>query len=200
MKTASHQSRLIVAAAAFFEARDVLEALAAHSRPVTFIEVGIGAIKSAQIAARTTALINNRPVLFIGSCGTSDEFRGPELISARSVTWAPADVRHGESYLIPFAEPEVALDPLTRSGLLNECIISCSASITSRKDPQSGIYENLELYGVASAWKCRTSNFRSILGVTNLLGPDAHLQWKANHKEVGRLTAVFVAEHLDLFT
>lgn len=192
MTFSDSNTRLIIAAAALFEAKEVLDVLSAKLVPVTFIEVGIGAIKSAQIAARTASLVAGRDVLFIGSCGTSNLFCKPSIISAASVQWEPPDVRHGESYLIPHAEPEIALDVLP--GKLAVGKISCSGSITLRAENSADIYENLELYSVASTWRPTVHRFWSILGVTNQLGPNAHQEWKKNFRDAAKLTADLVRD------
>ena len=189
--------RFIVAAAALFEASATMKILTEAGVPFTFIEVGIGAIKSAHIAARTTELVRGRPILFLGSCGTS-QFSECQLVTAKSVAWAPADVRHGESYLIPGIEPLITLDAI-QANTMRICDISCSSSITSRAEKKPDIYENLELYSTASAWRSVAGMFWSILGVTNQLGPNAHAQWKKHHGDVAHMTATFLKTHLDLF-
>lgn len=190
-------SRLIVAAAAAFEAEAALNVLCSNHVSFTFIEVGIGALKSAQVAARMRDLVLGRPVLFLGSCGAS-QFSQCELIAAACVSWAPADVRHGESYLIPDKEPPVVLSPLPVPSL-RACEISCSSSITSRSEKSVHVYENLELYSTAMSWQPIATAFWGLLGVTNELGPQAHAQWKKYHTEVAELTSLFLNEHLDKF-
>lgn len=190
--------RLIVASAALFEAKETLAVFESRGIPVTFIEVGVGAIRSAQITSRLADLVTGRPVLFLGSCGTSNSFHHPTLITGRTVHWAPADVRFGESYLIPGVEPQIELSPLSVN-FLKECAVSCSASITSRVEKNPDVYENLELYSTASAWRHRTAQFWSVLGITNQLGPHAHADWKKHFRDVAHLTAKFVEEHLQLF-
>lgn len=185
-------SRLIVAAAASFESEAALKILSAEGVPFTFIEVGIGAIKSAQIAARMRDLVRCRPVLFLGSCGAS-RFSQCELITVDYVNWAPPDVRHGESYLIPGKEPPLKLNPLPVPSL-RVGTVSCSSSITSRAERTDHVYENLELYSTAASWLPVASEFWSLLGITNELGPKAHAQWKKHHLEVAALTATFLRE------
>lgn len=196
---AESTTRLIIASAACFEVKELLNLLAVKRIPTTFIEVGIGSIKSAQVAARTTSLVAGRSVLFIGSCGSSEALSSDKLISGTTVVWAPPDVRHKESYLVPNAEPGIVLDPLPEGISIRQEGISCSSSITLRSEKSAGVFENLELYSVASAWRSSCRNFWSMLGVTNQLGPNAHQEWKKNFRDVAQLTANFIDAHLEKF-
>ncbi|MCX6127257.1 MAG: hypothetical protein NTV34_21250 [Proteobacteria bacterium] len=191
--------RLVIAAAGGFEAEPLLAAMSALNFPFTFVEVGIGSTKASLIACALRGMVYNRTVLFIGSCGASREVTDAFLVCPSSVVWRPSDVRHGDSYLIPGAEPRIPLDRPSFLTQLPAVEVSCAGSITLRPEIIEEVYENLELYSVASAWAPIAKNLVGILGVTNQLGPQAHLQWQLNHRLVANLTASLVSQNLEEF-
>lgn len=196
MKFSSQHSsrRLILIAAARFEAAPTMSFLADLGIPYTFIEVGVGAVMAARVATSLRSLAVERDVLFLGSCGTSNFFQASTLVTPREVLWNPSDVRRRSGYLVTNAEPGISLTPIPA---LTVVTVSCSGSITLQKEDEPDIYENLELYSVAAALGGVCRRFSAVLGVTNELGPRAHEQWKAHFKNISDLTATHLKEHID---
>lgn len=186
---------LIVSAAAFFEASAVIEVLSALGVRTTFLEVGIGAIRSAQIATALKSVVTNREVLFLGSCGTSNAFSSPHLVTASSAAWKPGDVRQGRGYLISDTHPLIQTTPIASIDLMAQVEISCAASITLVVEEKPNVFENLEFYSVASSWHEITGRITSIFGVTNHLGPTAHAEWKSHFRKVAQDSADFISKH-----
>lgn len=199
MSSTSTASRLIIASAGRFEALSLLGELSQAGIAHTYIEVGVGAVRSALISKSLQAIARDRVVIFVGSCGQSKFFSKPYLVHPEKVNWAPSDVRSGRGYLVPGAEPTLSLSRIQTTETICRVEVSCAASITLHDDPKDHVFENLELYSVASAWQGVAKNFFAILGVTNQLGPDAHQQWKQHHGEVSRETADFVMRNLKFF-
>jgi len=50
--------------------------------------------------------------------------------------------------------------------------------------PESGLVENLELFGVAKVADAMQIPWSALLGVTNYIAKDAHQQWHERHQEV----------------
>ena len=184
-------SRLVVASAARFEAENLLQVLARQNRVVTFVEVGVGPIRSAAVSMSLRKIVAGRPVLFVGSCGASLFSGSPTLIAADSVEWRPVDVRAGDSYVVQNTETLKPLSPLNFDHNLPRVQVSCSGSITLKAELKENVFENLELYSVACSWLGVCQSFSAVLGVTNQLGPDAHLEWRQNFKIIGAQIANF---------
>jgi hypothetical protein len=190
----SHQ--LILAAAAQFEAIPTMAVLNRLKINYTFIEIGIGAVNAGIIAGRLSALIVDRDVIFIGSCGQSSPLQDPYLVECESVSWQPGDVRQNHAYLIPGVEPILSLNSWGEASSLPKASISCSGAISLVKETRPAIFENLELYSVARSWQSAARSFRAVLGVTNEMGPDSHNQWKKNFGRVTIMTAEWLHDYL----
>jgi hypothetical protein len=192
MRKFSHSNRIVVASAAKFEATPLLDKLIYRGISFTYIEVGIGAIRSAQISSSFRKVVQGRTILFVGSCGSSSNFTEPYLISPNAVKWNPIDVRQSRSYLVKNAEPKYLLSPhseLNQDGNTTE--VSCSSSISLDFEPSPNVFENLELYSVCANWVQICARFYCTLGVTNQLGPNSHESWLKYHRDAAIKTAIF---------
>ncbi|MCX6119382.1 MAG: hypothetical protein NT027_17725 [Proteobacteria bacterium] len=188
-------NRLVIASAAMFEAKATISLFEKKNIPFTYIEIGIGAIQASAMSKSLSPLVEGRHVLFLGSCGTSATFNSPYLVQAESVHWSPGDVRRGQGYLVPNAEPSIQLRSLSAQRI-DSVEIVCSSSIALLSEDKPDIYENLELYSVARNWMPLAETMTAVLGVTNHIGPHAHSEWVKNFKDVAFQTSNYFEQLL----
>lgn len=164
---------------------------------VAFLRTGVGTPRA--VAALSKALMLGQmqgstveAVLFVATAGTySSTFALGRAYLVSKAHWTDGDLLLGRSYL-----------PRLQKGYesLNSCLqpfsdekisaistpgISLDEEL-SRKLCEVGTLENLELYGVAMAAQDFGIPWGAVLGVSNMVGPGAHSEWKENHIEASR--------------
>jgi purine-nucleoside phosphorylase len=150
--------------------------------------VGIGPVNAAARAA--TILERQKPdaVILIGTGGSYNG--GPPIgtaIAANRVglTWGVAAM--GLGYVPrpppPLACSEDLLDRLEipRHDVLTTGAITTDLTLASRLGDDWQV-EHLEAYGVAYAAHAAQIPFVVVLGISNVVGPDAHTQWLTNRE------------------
>jgi purine-nucleoside phosphorylase len=154
---------------------------------------GVGAIAAAVATARLLAGECPRQVLFVGTCGGYDErlpvgslLRVPEVLALSldeldGRAYRPEiEVRRWPATLameppLPFPAFSVAVPPgITRSAEGARRLGTVAAA------------EHLELSGVYAACHAAGVPCGAALAVANRVGPEAHLEWRANHEAVSR--------------
>jgi hypothetical protein len=188
----------ILVAAAPFEIEPASELLAkagvSHS---TFI-VGIGALRAAEKCSELAEACRGKHVVFIGTCGTFGTYIPLEIVEVQSIHWLPVGVRLGQAYTINGTMPSLHLRAGPTSKVrarLVDAVCCSEISITSvlpRDYVPDSLVENVELYSVAGAILGTAATFRAFLCVTNKVGPDSHVSWKANFKSAAMATANFL--------
>ncbi len=180
---------------------------------IRFCSVGIGSVAAAaataEILSSSIAAGEIPSVLFIGTAGSVDEVPRFTLVSATSTMFSDAGVCSGRAYL-----PAGAIEPILsdeRKGrkileMVGEASVRfasiySSPSITSDAtlarelaDRTQARFENLELFGVASAAARFGVPWNAVCPVTNIVGPDAHAEWKKN----ATAASEYLAEHFEL--
>jgi hypothetical protein len=186
---------IVVASAAKFEVSALLQLLDSQEISYCYLEVGIGAIRSSKLAEAMKQLVIGRNVLFVGTCGSSEQARVGQVVTAGVCAWKPISVNLQASYLISGIEEPICLDPLS-SDSLPVVEISCSSTITkiNLKNSETCRFENIELYSVATCWRELAGKFFTLMGVTNLIGPDSHEQWLSNHRSMAEKTSKYILE------
>lgn len=200
----SFDHKILVVAAARFEAEPTLKLLDQMKYPYEFFAIGVGCILAAKRCYDLAAKAKGKYTFYIGSCGIFGDFKSPYLVSANIVYWMPTCSRIGVSLDFSKFYPPIKLKEssgtLSRFNILTSSSVSLTDkfSLSARgvfKD-ESVLAENMELYSVAEA--LNTSNkLWTILGVTNSIGKKAHSQWNNHHKEVANLSAVFIRKTLN---
>ena len=156
--------------------------------------VGVGPVIAAANSARLLAEHQPRRVVLIGTAGSYSG--GPDIGDAvvsrtLGLSWGVATLGLG---YVPRAPGPSSGDPamIERSGLTPHDVLTVGAVTT---DPDLGerlgegwTVEHLEAYAVA--WACARASipFVAVFGITNEVGPDAHLQW-LTHREQAQSTA-----------
>ncbi len=150
---------------------------------------GVGALGAAAVTARLLAERPTSKVLFVGTCGAYDErLAVGDLLSASAAIAVSLDVLEGRAYragaevtrwtsgwALPWPAFPVAVPPA----------ITCTAA-GARLLAAVAAAEHLELSGVFAAAHAAGVPVAGALAVANRVGPDAHLEWKANHARVSR--------------
>jgi nucleoside phosphorylase len=179
----------------------LLRAHPAEGKGVTLAAVGVGLVDAAVGAARAIAAAKPARVIFVGTAGVypsavralpigtaalADEVRLISSAALRGQAYAPAP-------LVSSAATTKALrDQLARGTTLPVATVACPVAITkapslARKLGATGAaLENLEAFSVARAADAAGIPFAAVLGVSNVVGPNAHAEWRANHLAASR--------------
>jgi nucleoside phosphorylase len=152
------------------------------------VVVGIGPVASGVSAAST--LVTHKPdvVVMVGTCGAYPG--GPAIgttVVSRRIGLAFGVAAMGLGY-VPRPLPPLSADPaiLARLTIPQVNVLTCGAVSTDTKLAErladGWQVEHLEAFGVA--WACHMANvpFCAILGIANIVGPNAHLEWLANRE------------------
>ena len=152
---------------------------------------GVGAVTAAVTTAGFLAELKPSRVLFVGTCGAYDDRLAiGDLLEASEALSVSLEALEGRAYR-PAAEcvrwpATLALTPPL--GLPTHTV-AVSTAIT--KDPE-GVQRfaecapagHLELTGVFAACHGAGVPCGAVLGVANRVGPEAHVEWKANNAQV----------------
>lgn len=148
---------------------------------------GVGALAAARETARLIAEERPGRILFIGTCGGyPGRLETGECISASEAIATSLDEREGRCYRpgieetrwpatwpLPLPAHRVAVTPgITRS-------LEGAARLGELAEA-----EHLELSGVFAAAKAAGVPVGAALAVANAVGPNAHEEWKANHRRL----------------
>jgi nucleoside phosphorylase len=184
--------------------RRLLRASPEAARDVALAAVGVGTIDAAIGAATEIARARPRRVIFVGTAGVypgqdpalaigsvavADELRLVSTATLRGDAYHPAP-------LVAAAETTPALRArLARAGGGDAppiTTVACPLAITqttalARRIAATGAaLENLEAFAVARAATAARLPFAAVLGISNVVGPKAHAEWRANHLPASR--------------
>jgi nucleoside phosphorylase len=175
---------------------------AARARAVALEAVGVGTVDAA--VGATAAIARTRPtrVIFVGTAGVYPSAARAFPIGVATVAGelrlvSTATLR-GDAYqpapLVASAEPSVALSaglargasPRARAPVACPLAITRTAALARRIAATGAALENLEAFAVARAAAAARLPFAAVLGVSNIVGPRAHAEWRANHLAASR--------------
>jgi nucleoside phosphorylase len=185
--------------------RRLLRAARRGARDVALEAIGVGTIDAAVGAANAIARVRPRRVIFVGTAGVYPGAARTFTIGAAAVAGelglvSTATLR-GDAYhpapLVATAEATPALrDRLARASADGAATpvarVACPLAIThtmalARRIAATGAaLENLEAFAVARAASMARVPFAVVLGVSNVVGPKAHAEWRANHLGASR--------------
>jgi nucleoside phosphorylase len=165
--------------------------------------LGVGPVVAAVRAATLIGLYQPTRVVMIGTGGAYGG--GPpigEAIVASRVGWSYGVAAMGLGYVPRPPQPVEAdpalLDrlPLARHPVLTVGAVTTDPTLASRLSDGWSV-EHLEAYGVAFA--CRESGvpFVVVLGISNVVGPDAHIQWLTHRDAAQDAARAAIAPLLD---
>lgn len=154
---------------------------------------GVGALAAARVTARLIAEERPERILFIGTCGGyPGRLDMGCLISASEVLATSLDEVEGRAYRPGIEERHWSATwalplPAHRVAVTPGITTSPTGALKLGEQAEA---EHLELSGVFAAAHAEGIPVGAALAVANQVGPDAHAEWKANHR---RLSAELVA-------
>jgi len=173
-------------------------------RQVTLEPVGIGAVDAAIGAARAIARARPSRVIFVGTAGVYPgggaggaagvgEVAVPSAIACIS-TAALRGLGYVPEPQVMRATPSAALRRAlgggAPAGVACPVAITRSAALARRIAASTGAsLENLEAFAVARAAETAGVTFAAVLGIANRVGPAAHREWLANHRQASSAAA-----------
>lgn len=155
--------------------------------------VGIGLVEAAAGTARLLARSRPRALLLVGTAGSyADQPPIGSAAIATTIHLASASVARGAAYLpepLPAqveSAPELVQALVAATGLAT-AVVACPIGITREVATGKKIakatgaaLENLEAFAVARAAAAAEIPFAAVLGVANVVGPEAHAAWRAH--------------------
>ena len=156
---------------------------------------GVGLVEAAVGATAAIAEMKPEAVIFVGTAGLYPN-RRPDLAltgvaAARRLVLSADGVTTGNAYLPPAMpaaqETTLALRRIAAATGLLMADVACPLAITSQptvvrrrgRAPACDL-ENLEAFAIARATAVAGLPFAAILGISNIVGPSAHAEWKRN--------------------
>ena len=156
--------------------------------------VGVGPVVAAAAAARILEAQRPDSVVLVGTAGSYHG--GPPIGTAIAATevalsWGVAAMGLG---YVPRAPKPVICDSsmLARVEAPRHRVLTVGAITTdstlARRIADGYTVEHLEAFGVACACQQASVPFLAVLGITNDVGPDAHVQW-LTHRDAAQAAA-----------
>lgn len=156
--------------------------------------VGIGPVVAAASTARLLSVHDPRAVVLIGTCGAYPG--GPEIgsaVVANRVALGSGVAALGLGY-VPRPPGPIRCDPdlVAQVDARTVSVLTCPAVTTDdnlvERLGDGWDVEHMEAYGVA--WACQAAGipFTVVLGIANVVGPDAHVEW-LTHREAAQQAA-----------
>lgn len=146
--------------------------------------LGVGMVCAAARMARLLAAHRPARVVLVGTAGAYPVPGAPrmgEVVTASRVALGSGTAALGRGY-VPCAPPPIAA--VTVAGLPAHGVLCCTAitsdAVLAVALGTHATVEHMEAYGAALACVDAGVPFSAVLGITNVVGPDAHAQWKAN--------------------
>jgi purine-nucleoside phosphorylase len=195
-----------------------LEARAGRRRGFDSAAVGVGAVDAAAGAARAIAELRPARVIFVGTAGAyagaaaagAAAVIGAAVVAGELCAVSTAALR-GDAYLpAPFITRATSTRALAAAlrraaGGGRAMAVACPLAITRaaalgrRIAAATGAgLENLEAFAVARAARAARVPFAAVLGIANRVGPQAHAEWRANHRAASAAACAVVLSFLDL--
>ena len=149
---------------------------------------GVGPVESAIGTIRAIAKHLPTEIIYAGTCGAypGSNIHPGQIVTVREVRFTSGEVLSGAAR-IPDIQPVGCLPLRWNRGELLDVDAICTIGITEDEDlaqrlGRTAQVENLELFSICRAAAPMT--VRSILGITNVVGPGGGKGWKENYREV----------------
>ncbi len=148
------------------------------------VTIGIGLCDALIGMTRSVLPLNPDFVVFVGTAGAlpGSGLQIGQVICASSVRLGDAALALGLGYVPTPAgvHTGVAIEGLAYVDVVTNLSITSDPDLAVRH-AQTAEVEHMEAYAVAHACHSRRINWACILGIANVVGPDAHAEWTANH-------------------
>lgn len=150
---------------------------------------GVGPIAAAVGTARTIIEYAPDEILYLGTCGCypGTDLTIGEVAAAERVVFTSGEISEGLARIPEIQRSILKCASFERSEILRSVDVVCTIGVTeddalASRLSKVGDVENLELFSVRMA--AGDIPLRSLLGVTNIVGPHGGREWKENHAEV----------------
>lgn len=155
-----------------------------------FFCVGVGAVAAA--AKLSLFLERSRKkysrLIFVGTAGVYEKKLSAKkcvgsAVEIQKIVASDGCLARGHSYF-PTGISQLYKCRIEPKFLSATCVNTPSITTDSEVAnclAELGDVENLELYGCVTAAVLHELPWQAFLGIANIVGPDAHLEWKANH-------------------
>lgn len=168
--------------------------------------LGIGGLRAGIAMASALAASPVRPpaVILVGTAGAYPDagLAVGQVVAGRRLGWGHGGATAGLGYVPAAPGPLFADEALGRAASVPRVDVLTVDAITT--DPaltgtfgEAWAVEHMETWAVA--WACREHGvpFVPILGLSNVVGPQAHAQWKAHRGEAEAAARAVVRRLLD---
>lgn len=143
-----------------------------------------------------------KSVLFCGTAGAyHDEDQIGSVVQCSSTILVDAAAEIKLSLYAPILprealNPTLKLDMDLHSGKVLTALTLTKSNETAKEMVQNtdSEFENMELYGIACVSILLKLKWNSILGITNKVGKNGHVEWYNNHKTVEAKAGILVSE------
>jgi purine-nucleoside phosphorylase len=158
------------------------------------VSLGIGPVLAAAAAAAVIERYRPAGVVLVGTCGAyrREPAIGTAIVAARfGLAFGVAAM--GLGYVprppAPIGADEALLERLVgpRASVLTCGAVTTDPTLAERLADGWDV-EHLEAFGVAAACQAAGIPFAAVLGVANLVGPDAHTEW-LTHRDAAQEAA-----------
>lgn len=192
---------------AFLPEIQALQKYTGGSSKIVTATLGVGLVSAASRISSIMEYLSVSRILFTGTCGilTPHPISIGDVVRAKMVYSGDIETFSDENHIpdtMPTAVPPARF--MTPKTTVHDCDVLSPLSITHskngadvlRKQFPDGIAENLECFAVAWNAEQRGIPFEAILGVTNTIGPDGHIEWITHHEDVSKITQDWVKNSL----
>jgi nucleoside phosphorylase len=173
------------------------------ARGVALEAIGVGTVDAAVGATQALARARPRRAIFVGTAGVYPGAAralpvGTAAVAGELRLLSTATLR-GDAYhpapLVAAAETTPALrarlaaaagDAVASVSVACPLAITHTAALARRIAATGAALENLEAFAVARAAAAARVPFAAVLGVSNVVGPKAHAEWRVNHLAASR--------------
>jgi purine-nucleoside phosphorylase len=183
--------------------RRLLRTAPAAARGVALAPIGVGTVDAAVGAANAIARARPRRVIFVGTAGVypgaaaraiaigaaaiADELRLVSTATLRGEAYHPAPLVAAATSTPALRRALAATaDGPAAVNVACPLAITETAALARRIAATGAALENLEAFAVARASAAARLPFAAVLGVSNVVGPRAHAEWRANHQPASR--------------
>lgn len=164
--------------------------------------LGVGLISAASSIASLFERHTITRVLFTGTCGAplKTALKIGDIVRAKTIHTGDISVWSQDTFIPEIMPTRVTPTRfLTPQNTLHESDVFCPLAITQSQIAAAILrvhfptaVENLECFAVAWNAVQRNIPFEAILGVSNLIGPDGHEEWKTNHAKVSQQVQQYI--------
>jgi nucleoside phosphorylase len=181
--------------------RRLLRAAKPARSDVALAAVGVGTVDAAVGAATAIARANPRRVIFVGTAGVypsaarvhaigtaalAGELRLVSTATLRGDAYHPAPLVATATTNAPLRAALARGDGVPTATVACPLAITQTAALARRIAATGAALETLEAFAVARAAAAAGLPFAAVLGVSNVVGPRAHAEWRANHLAASR--------------